>query len=245
MATEKNETTKKKKGNFFTNLLYGPEETVDGTNEDTSLGDDMSLTDNISVSNSGNAAIMAQSFNVPITGDGVFDKNFNDSFQKLIADNNIQGIDYFEFAQSLKGMNGTAGLNEATSFQSVYNILKVGDPSLTKEKLLQAVDHYIGVLRAEEADFKSEMIESTEQEVVARRQKAESLNAENKDLVQQIQNLNEKIQKNNEDCVMLNSEAANAEAKIGQTHKNFITTLAYVVSTLETDKEKIIQLIKE
>ncbi len=240
MATEENETTKKKKGNFFTNLLYGPEETVEETTEEAPLSTD------ISVSNSGNlTASPIQNFNIPVTGDGVFDKNFNDSFQQLIAENNIQGIDYFEFAQSLKGMSGTAGLSEATSFQSVYNILKVGDPSLTKEKLLKAVDHYVGVLRAEEVEFKSEMQASTEKEVIARRQKVDSLNTENKDLVQQIQNLNEKIQKNNEDCVTLSAEAANAEAKIGQTHKNFITTLAHVVSNLETDKEKINQLIKE
>jgi outer membrane murein-binding lipoprotein Lpp len=240
MATEENETIKKKKGNFFTNLIFGPEETVDETSEDV-ISDEK-----ISISNSGNATMPPiQNFNIPVTGDGVFDKNFNDLFQSLIVENNIQGIDYFEFSQSLKGMSGTAGLSEATSFQSVYNILKVGDPSLTKEKLLKAVDHYVGVLRNEETEFKSEMQASTEREVIARRQKVDSLNTENKDLVQQIQNLNEKIQKNNEDCVALSAEAANAEAKIGQTHKNFITTLAYVISNLETDKEKINQLIKE
>jgi hypothetical protein len=238
MATEENKT-KKKKGNFFSNLLYGPEETVEETVEDT--------TEDINVSNSGAAVASApiQNFNIPVTGDGVFDKSFNDAFQQMIADNNIPGIDYFEFKQALKGMGGVAGLSEAVTFQTVFNTLKVGDPNLTKEKLLSAVDHYVGVLRAEETEFKSEMNASTEQEVTSRRQKAESLNAENVDLVQQIQNINEKIQRNNEEALKLNAEAADAEAKIGQTHKNFITTLAHVVSSLETDKEKIGQLIKE
>ena len=236
--SEENEP-KKKKGNFFTNLLFTEEETTES----------MDSVESVEPASAGEASNMTstptQSFNVQVTGDGAFDKTFSDSFQQIIADNNIQGIDYFEFAQALKGMSGIAGQSESVNFQSVFNILKVSDATLSKDKLIKAVEHYVGVLKAEEAEFKSEMEASIQREVVSRREKAESLTEENRTLVQKIQEINDKIQKNNEDVLSLNSEAAGAEAKIGQTHKNFITTLAHVISGLETDKEKINQLIKE
>lgn len=243
MSTE--EPKKKKKGNFFTNLLFTSEESSDNVEKDA--------TDNISVSNSGAQSIsptatvspVAQNFNLPITGDGVFDKKFSDSLQQLIAENNVPGIDFFEFSQALKGMSGVAGLSEATSFQTIFTTLKVGDPSLTKEKLVASIDHYLAVLKKEEQEFKAEMNASAEQEVLSRRNKAEKLNADNLDLIQQIQNINEKIARNQEESLKLNSEAASAEAVIGQTHKNFITTLAHVTSSLEADKMKVSQLIKE
>jgi len=232
-------TPKKKKGNFFTNLLFTEEETTESTESTESTGpvsdEEMPTM----------ASAPVHNFNVQVTGDGAFDKTFSDSFHKLIADNNIQGIDYFEFAQALKGMSGIAGQSESVNFQSVFNILKVSDATLTKDKLISSVEHYVGILKSEEAAFKSEMDLSVKEEIVSRREKAESLADENKELIQKIQEINDKIQKNNEDILSLNSEAAGAEAKIGQTHKNFITTLAHVISGLETDKEKINQLIKE
>jgi len=234
--SEENEP-KKKKGNFFTNLLFTEEETAESANS-VSVEEVPTIASTPSVS-------LTQNFNVQVTGDGAFDKTFSDSFQQIIADNNIQGIDYFEFAQALKSMGGIAGQSESVNFQSVFNILKVSDSTLTKDKLTKAIEHYVGVLKAEEAEFKSEMESSIQREVTSRRERAESLTEENKMLVQKIQEINDNIQKNNEEVLSLNSEAASAEAKIGQTHKNFITTLAYVISGLETDKEKINQLIKE
>lgn len=239
---EEEEEKKEKKG-FFSKLvdIAFTSEEVESTTESTTPLSDKEISAVVSTP----VTSPTQNFNVQITGDGAFDKTFSDSFQQIIADNNIQGIDYFEFAQALKGMGGIAGQSESVNFQSVFNILKVSDATLTKDKLIKAVEHYVGVLKAEEVEFKSEMEASIQREVTSRREKAEALTAENKELVQKIQEINDKIQKNNEDVLSLNSEAAGAEAKIGQTHKNFITTLAHVISGLETDKEKINQLIKE
>ncbi len=236
--SEENETKKKKKGNFFTNLLF----TQDGETQEVQLDE----TDDISVSNNGSSESIPldEAIDIPLTGDGVFDQKFNDSLQQLIVENNIPGVDYFEFREALKGMKGIAGLNEATSFQTVYTTLKVGDPSLTKEKLLSSVDHYVNILGSEESDFNSEMESQTDKEVASRRNKAERLNTENQDLVQQIQNLNEQISRNNDEAVKLNSEAASAEAQIGQTAKNFVITISHIKSNLEEDKQKIEQLIK-
>jgi len=232
----------KKKSNWFKNLLYEQsEDTNDSTEE---------LTDNISVSNSGNSiaatpGLATTNLNIPSSGDGVFDSNFNDSFQQLIAENNIPGTDYFEFREAIKQMSGIAGLSEAASFQTTFTTLKVGDATFTKEKLMNSIDHYDKILSGEEGEFNNELGSQTEAEVTSKRSEAESLNVKNQELIQKIQNINEEIQRNQDTAIKLNNEASHAEVNISQTGKNFIKTLAHVKAKLETDKQKISDLITE
>ena len=232
--------TEKKKGNWFSNLLYESDDSVENTE---SIEDSL---EEINVSNSAEVSVASvKSLVIPISGDGVFDQRFNTSFQELIAANNIPGIDYFELNKAVESMAGVPGLSEAISFQTAFTTLKVGDPSLTKEKLMTSVDHYDNVLASEEVEFSTELAIQTESGVTSKRNQAEGLSSENNDLVQQIQNINEKIRKNQEDALKLNSEASSAEAQIGQTSKNFSTTLSYVRGKLGADKQKISDLIKE
>jgi len=236
------EKTKKKKG-FFSNLSNLMFE----SNESNSSSEEVVLENDIVVSNSNPQPIVSvnQNFAVPLTGDGVFDKNFNDSLEQLIQDNNIEGVDYLEFKQALKGMAGVAGLNESAAYQSVFSVLKTGSPNLTKEHLVKAVDFYISILKGEENTFNSEMQENIEREVTSRRAEVDNLSLENKELVDKIQSINEKIAQNQQRAIQLNSEASDVEAKVNQASKNFVATLSHVISNLESDKNKIIQLIQE
>lgn len=237
---------KKRKGFFssLTNLVFE-------SGDDNNTTQENSASENFSEDTTSASAVTSlvlspvQNFTIPITGDGVFDKNFSDALEKIISDNNIEGIDYLEFKQALKGMAGVAGLNEATSFQSVFNTLKVGYPSLSKKTLISAIDFYVSVLRKEEETFNSEMQVSLEKEVSSRRNEAENLNQENAELVQKIQEINQKISENQQRAIQLNSEASSSEANINQTNKNFIATLTHLISNLEVDKNKIEQLIQE
>jgi predicted RNase H-like nuclease (RuvC/YqgF family) len=179
---------------------------------------------------------------IPVSGDGVFDQKFYDFFQGIIKDNNIPGIDYFEYREALKKMKA---LPENSAFQMAFDNFKIIDGNLTKETILASIDHYDGLLASEEKDFDAEMIAETEREVTARRQKATDLQTENKDILQQITNLQEKISHNQEEAINLNNEAALAEVKIGQTGKNFTKTLTHVRTQLDTDKTKFGQLVQE
>jgi predicted nucleic acid-binding Zn-ribbon protein len=110
---------------------------------------------------------------------------------------------------------------------------------------MSSVDHYSKVLSKEEGEFNAELKSQTNSEVISKREKVESLNVENQNLLQQITNINEQIRRNQEEAIKLNNEASHAEANISQTSKNFIKTLAHVQATLETDKTKINTLITE
>src|SRR5690606_4005661 len=156
MATEENTTVKKKKGNFLTNLLFTQDDSDEETTEEVAE-------EKINVSNSGSQIVTTTS-NIPVTAEGASDKNFADSLNQIILDNDIPGIDYVEFNKSIQQMKG-AGLNESILFQTVFNTLKVSAPSLTKKSIQDAVDTYINLLKNEEKEFKAEMQTSIENEV--------------------------------------------------------------------------------
>lgn len=239
MSTE----SKKKKGNWFTNLLF--EEVPAGAEN----GEETTESEDIKVSNSSSDIYstegMVDSMNIPGVGEGVFDQKFAELFERVIAENNIPGLDYFEFRQALQSNAGIAGLNEAASFVVAFNGLRAGDPSLTKDTLTSSIDHYKKVLAEEEVEFNGELKRQTEIEVASKRGKAKELNQENEAHLQKIKELNELISANQQEVIKLNNEASVAEAKISQTEKNFIKTLAHVVSKLDTDKQKITELIAD
>lgn len=231
-----------KKG-WFDFMFEGSEGTAENELENTSE----ETVDEINVSTSNTEVVdvgLIESIpmNIPQSGDGVFDQKFFEFFQSVIAENNIPGLDYFEYREALKKMNG---LSDQAKFQMAFDNFKIADPNLTKETLLSSVDHYNKLLSGEESDFQAEMVQETEREVKARRDKATNLVTENQDIYQQIQNLNEKITHNQQEAIKLNNDAALAEVKIGQTAKNFIKTLANVQATLNTDKAKIVELVQE
>lgn len=241
--SQENETKKKKKGNFFSNLFFeSTEETVDNSSNDITEVP----AEDITVTNSGGNvdASLASSLDIPSSGDGVFDENFNKALLQIIADNDIPGVDYYEFQKAVKQMNN-GGMNESMLFQTVYNSLKIADPTLTTEKLLSSVDHYVSKLREEEAHFETEMSASVDNEVSRKREEAKGLNDKNKEILAQIEELNNQMSDNSKRALELNNEADLAHNKITQTHKNFVVTLNKVVSGLESDKNKIIELIKD
>lgn len=231
-------TKKKKKGWFDWAFEDSTENTSEETNDEA--------TDDISVSNSSSeildTGVASVSVNVPSTGDGVFDQKFFEFFQSVIAENNIPGIDYFEYREATTKMKGLA---DPAKYQMAFDNFKIADPNLTKETLLSSIDHYDKLLSNEETDFDTEMAGETQSGVIDRRDQAAQLQAENTDIYQQIQNLNEKITKNQEAAIKLNNEAAIAEVNIGQTAKNFTKTLTHVRTGLGVDKTKIGELVHE
>jgi hypothetical protein len=238
MSTE----SKKKKGGWFTNLFFEEVPAGAENNEETAESEDITVSSSESDIVDGGGAMSSLNLQV---GDGVFDQKFAELFERVIAENNIPGIDYFEFRNALQSNSAIAGLNESASFAVAFNGLRAGDPNLTKESLATSIDHYKKVLTEEEVEFNGELANKTKEEVEARRDKVKQLNSENEAHLNKIKELNELISSNQEEIITLNNEASVAEAKINQTEKNFIVTLTHVMSKLDTDKQKITELIPD
>lgn len=214
--------------------------------EVTSDSESQEPTEEINVSNTSEVVTDAGATNTPLaiptSGDGVFDKKFHDFLQGLIKENNIPGIDYFEFREALKGMSG---LPNETKYQMAFDNFKIVDASLTKEVILSSVDHYVGILDSEAKQFKVEMKTETAKEVTDKQNKAKELINDNKNLLQDIKNLQEKIAHNQDLSSKLTNEAAHSQVNISQTGKNFEVTIGQVKAGLTSDKVMISELVKE
>lgn len=235
--------SEKKKRWSLSNLLFDEVESKGSAETEETVNEEINVSNTAGEVSTPTTSV-ASNFSNP-SGNGVFDQKFADILNNIIEENNIPGIDYFEFLEALKNMSGVAGVNESTAIITVYATLKAADPSLTREKILNSIEHYDSLMVQEEQEFSEAMSQKTSVEVEQRRTQANQLTDENKDLIQQIQNINEKIAANQTEAARLNQEAAVEEANISQINKNFTVTLASVRAKLSGDKERISTLIQD
>jgi len=171
---------------------------------------------------------------------GSFDQRFYDNFQQILKDNNIDGVDYFEFASVKKMFDSTmAGAPDAAKAQQAFNALKATNPDLTKQHLLSTADFYLDKLAKEEAEFKSEMQKEIENSVNSKlasaKQKQDSIVSKQ----EQIAALQAEIAELGNGIAKDNAEAQAAQNNIDATAKNFDVTLNVFRSEINKHKSEI------
>ena len=185
---------------------------------------------------------MVQGMSIPGAG-GVFDQKFYDGFLQIIEKNNVEGIDYFEFARAKKANDAIPGMAESMKFQVAFATLKANAPILTKDTLIQTADFYVTKLDEEEKNFNSEMQSEIESEVNSRISQAQSKQNEIAQKQEEINKLQLEIGTLNGEIGALNIEAQNVKAKIESTAKNFKVSLEVLKSQIAQDKVNIQQFI--
>ena len=174
---------------------------------------------------------------------GVFDEKFYNSFLKIIEDNNVDGMDYYEFSKAKKAMD-TSGLAEPVKYQAAYASLKAAS-NLTKKILLDTADFYLDLLSKEEKDFNSEMEREISSQVGARLDAVKSKQEEFNKKQEEITRLQVEMGNLQGDISNLNSEAQQVQSKIESTAKNFKVSLEVLRSQVNADKQNIQQFIQE
>jgi len=81
---------------------------------------------------------------------GQVDPDMLKILEEAIASSNLPGFDYIEFRDSLVRMQGVP-MSEEQKFQAVFATAQ--SIGVTKQKLLEAVDHYLGVIKAKDDEF--------------------------------------------------------------------------------------------
>lgn len=244
-----NEKKTNKKGGFFskiTDLMY-----TEDSSENTSEQVDTKSTENKSNDASAhkfNYSEVSTTPNIPgvmiPNSQGVFDQKFYDNFLQIIEANNMPGIDYCEFSKSKKANDAITGMAEPMKFQAAFQALKANNPNLTKERLLETADFYIGKLNEEEQNFQHEMQSEVEAQVVYRQNQATQKQNEISQKQEQIAKLQSEIATLNNDIATLNSEAQQAQLKIDATAKNFKVSLEVLKGQIAMDKQSIQNFIQ-
>lgn len=177
------------------------------------------------------------------TTNGMFDEKFYNSFLKIIEDNNVAGMDYFEFSRAKKNLEA-AGTPPPSSYQTAFIALQSSAPSLNKDVLINTADFYIGKLAEEEKEFGLEMQQKVENEVNSRIAQAKSKQDTISSKQEEIIRLQLEINGLQTEISTLNSEAQQSQFKIDSIAKNFKVSLEVLLKQIEADKDNIKTFIK-
>jgi hypothetical protein len=163
------------------------------------------------------------------TTGGVPDEKFVQMLMKVIADNNIPGLDYFEFKQAIDAM-GAAQIDEKTKFMTTFIVY--AQQGCKKEVLLSSVDKYMSVIKNEVSQFDSELKAQHQEKVQSKLNQVEESRKKVEELTRAIADANNFILKASQEAQQENLNLQIVEA-------NFKKSAERVLGMLQGDKEKI------
>jgi predicted nucleic acid-binding Zn-ribbon protein len=162
------------------------------------------------------------------------DPTISASLTKALEDANLPSYDYLEFAEAVDQQASIIS-DEATRFKSVAMIAK--QMGATPEKLVEAANHYLNVLKGKENEFVTAMQDSmgavnqTEKEI-------QSIDVRMSELKTEMDSLQEQ-KKTKIDGIAKNKE------KIDQVKAGFYTTLKVFTDKITSDITKINTYLKK
>ena len=157
---------------------------------------------------------------------------FTEYFNKLFAEANLPGPDYYEFSKMTEAMQGI--LDEKARYCAAFAGLQV--QGLDKQKLLQSVQEYQQLLDADAIAFNNTVNTALQEKVTAKKDAIEKAKNEMQQLSQQILTLQQQI-------TTLTDEITENEAKLESSKSGYLHTLENFHAKLATDIEKIKQYI--
>lgn len=167
---------------------------------------------------------------------GKADPKFVEVLLKAIEANNLDGFDYLEFKQSLQNLSNVQ-MDEKTKYQSAFAMAKT--MGATPSKLVNSAQHYINVLRKEEAKFIDALKNQRQKQVLDKEngiKQKEQLILEKQKRIEQLQKEIEADKKSLEtDRAAINQSMAKVEA----TKQGFVNAYNSVLGQIQGDIEKL------
>ena len=156
-----------------------------------------------------------------------------------IENNNLKGFDYVEFRKSVTAMEGM--LDEETAIKSAFaTAVNMG---LTKDKLLQSIDHYKNVLSKEKRQFDDALKGQMDQKVNSKREEKLKLKEHILGLKKKITDAENKIKAYQERIDNSDAEVSAAEEKINGTKKKFEQAYDQFIAEIDKDHASINQVL--
>lgn len=167
---------------------------------------------------------------------GQTDENIAASLSEALQVANIEGYDYFEYAKTLDALKPTITA-EQTLFQTAFASASV--MGVTKQKLIDTAQHYLGVLDKKSSEFEEAMKTKIGESVTGKENESKSMDGEIKSRAETIQKLTEEINQLQAKKTQLTNEASDNRIKIERVRNNFAATLQIFVEKIKSDLEKI------
>jgi len=154
---------------------------------------------------------------------------------------NIEGFDYYEFAQMLQALKPSLP-SEQTLFQTAYTSGKVMGAS--KEKLIQTAGVYLDILKKKSQEFEGACQAKIDELVTSREKDLKSMEESIQEKATAIQKLTEEINQMTAQKTQITNEIGENRVKIETKRNNFAATLQVFTSRIQGDVEKINRYIQ-
>lgn len=168
---------------------------------------------------------------------GFVNQDLIKEFEEVLFQNNMPGIDYYEFRKALTDLEKIIP-DEASRYKAAFITLQ--SQGLTVDKMLSDInDHYIPVMDEEQKKFNEGVEHMLAETVTANEDKIKSMESDNEAMRTQIQELSTKIQTNLNTIASLNGETAGNRSKIENNKASFIASFESFKNKILDDCRKI------
>ena len=161
--------------------------------------------------------------------------------QEAIEKANLPGFDYIEFRDSLVRMAGVP-MTEEQKFQAVFATAQ--SMGVTKQVLLDAVDHYLKVVAVQATEFESYVNGVESQQVTVKEKSVADLTTTIEGEAAEINRLTMSIQEHRKQQDAINLEIVQAKQDIQNKRSAFEATRAAIANNLTSDRTKIESYLK-
>lgn len=172
---------------------------------------------------------------------GQVDSDMLKILEEAIASSNLPGFDYIEFRDSLMRMQGVP-MSEEQKFQAVFATAQ--SMGVTKQALLDAIDHYLKVISSKDAEFAKFISDVTATKVTLVEAQVAKATQDIEGEANEIKRLTESIQARRKQQDDLNLQLLQARQEIQNKQGAYEATRNAVVGNLTADRTKIDSYLK-
>lgn len=166
------------------------------------------------------------------------DQTIKEQLMNALANNNLQGYDYFEFAKAIKAQEAFIP-TEALRYQSAFAAASATDTNVSVNSLVSSAMHYLTVLKNQETEFLNALENHSSNNINAKEQEALSIDDAIKEKAEMIKKITEEMNVIQQKKTQLMNEAATAKAEVEKVKNNFYATLNVVTGKINSDVDKI------
>ncbi len=168
-------------------------------------------------------------------------KKFTDILFNALQKNNLPGVDYLEYRQSLLSLEKMP-MEEQVRYQSAFAMAQT--MGATPQKLVESASHYVDVLKGEEAKFEQALANQEASKIQGRRKQIDELNAAIQQKAEQIKKLTQEMERHHQEMEKLQQDIHEARANMETTKNNFIASYNALVSQILQDVENMKKYLK-
>ena len=166
---------------------------------------------------------------------------FTDILYGALEKNNLPGVDYLEYRQSLQSLEKMP-MDEKVRYQSAFAMAQA--MGATPHKLIESASHYVDVLKGEEAKFGQALSNQEASKIQGRKQQMDQLNAAIQQKAEQVKKLTEEMQQHRHQMEQLQKDIQEAVSNMATTKNDFLASYNALVAQILKDVENMKSYLK-